>query len=234
MRFYSHILELEQVDSTQNIAERMLRDGEDVGAVFALDQIAGRGRFDRTWISAPGESFTTSFTFSGYPNHPSPWLFGMYMALAVAEIVDCDLRWPNDLSLNGKKLGGILTEVFTDFRGQRVAVVGVGVNLGQTRFPEEIADRATSLVACGRPLISPKSLLADLIAKIRIEPELVAWDQLRERWNDRDTTPGKPYLLSNGRICEAVRVNHDGSLLASVDGDEVNVLVADALFGTSK
>src|SRR6185436_2300473 len=113
--------------------------------ILTHEQTAGRGRFGRQWIGERGASLAMSFILPEHSGHPRPWVLGMAAACAAAGVLHCRVRWPNDLFLEGKKLGGILTELMRDKDGKEVPVIGIGVNLNQTAFPSDLADTATSL-----------------------------------------------------------------------------------------
>lgn len=142
----SALFEVDEVDSTQGLAAKLLaKSPGGPGLILARHQTAGRGRFDRTWHSDKDLSLTMSLIFREYPDHPKPWLIGMSVACAAAAALHCQVQWPNDLVSQGRKLGGVLTEIFPDTQGRRTPVAGVGINLNQTSFPSELASCATSL-----------------------------------------------------------------------------------------
>ena len=133
------------------------------GDVFTADfQTAGRGRLDHKWLSPPGTNLMMSVVLSVdglVPEHVStlPLVAGLAASKALSEMVgrsvpDCcgaqgtarptvQLKWPNDVLIDGKKIAGILCE-----RQDDNVIVGIGINVNQTEFPPEIAKRATSLV----------------------------------------------------------------------------------------
>lgn len=223
---------LDSVKSTQNVAAQRLREGADVGVVFAHDQTAGRGRFDRIWLSHPGDSLTFSLIFHEYADHPRPYLIGMSVAAAVAGVVHCQLRWPNDLIEGERKLGGILTELLPDANGRRVPVVGVGLNLNQVEFPPEIADRATSLRLVRPGEYDPRAIGEAILRRLALLPEPERWADLWPVWELFDATPGKAYRLPSGEDAIALGIGSDGQLMASVEGESQAVMAAEALFGT--
>jgi len=130
------ILRFESVDSTQRAAA-----GEPLGTVIvASQQTAGQGRHGHGWHSEAGTGIYCSMVLE-----PSPLLtlaLGLAARQAISETTGlvCDLRWPNDLMLGGKKTGGILVELAS---GR--AIAGIGINVNQRTFPAELASEATSL-----------------------------------------------------------------------------------------
>jgi len=226
-------LEFDEVSSTQDQAIQLLRDpnGPKPGVVLAKRQTAGRGRFDRTWFSQPGDSLTLSLVFHAYADHPRPWLIGMAVAAATAAALHCRLNWPNDLVHERRKLGGILTQLVADPKGRLIPVVGVGINLNITEFPEEIRETATSLALIRPGNYDPGVVAKSLIERIELLPEPDAWSDLSPVWRLFDCTPGKNYRLTDGTVAVGIGIGSEGELICSVQGETQSVLAADALFG---
>ncbi len=225
---------LDEVASTQDVASELLKqsDGEVPGVIFAYHQTRGRGRFKREWHSEEGMSLTMSLVFRSYSRHPRPWLIGMAVAIAVADATGSQVRWPNDIHLNGKKLGGILTEVISSERFGKVPVIGVGINLNQTEFPNDLALKATSIyIETGeqREALDLAGLIVDKISGI---PEPDDWSSIEDAWSVYDDTPGKSFRLPSGEEAVAVRVGNSGELVCLVDGEERSVLAGEAIFGS--
>ena len=225
------LIGLQTVDSTQAYAAAMLRRGEPVGAVYSLEQTAGRGRFGRPWHSPRGTSLSVSMVFPYYVGHPRPYLIGMSLAVACARAFDCQLQWPNDLVYEGRKLGGILTEMSPDAEDRSVPVVGVGINLNQTSFEPDIADRATSLLLAHGKEVMAVDALDQILTEFEALPEIREWSDLAPFWNQFDATPGKRYRLRDGQEAIATGVGSQGELLCVADGAEHSALAADALMG---
>jgi len=217
------------VDSTQDALRKAILSGEDVEILYASLQTAGRGRKDRTWVSGKDDSLTVSLAFTAYANHQRPYLVGMAVALAAAEAFDLCLQWPNDLVENGKKIGGILVEMFPH-EGRNIPVVGLGLNLNQREFPIVIAHRATSLYLNRGIETTPGDALDRLIEAIAEVPEPNSWEDLRERWMERDETAGKPFRLEDGLVGVAQSIHEDGSLSIRVNAEYRTVYAADAWF----
>jgi BirA family biotin operon repressor/biotin-[acetyl-CoA-carboxylase] ligase len=148
-----------RLGSTNDVARRLVEAGCEPGTVvLAEEQLAGRGRVGRSWSSPAG----LGLWFSTVSRGPGPAAaLPLAVGLAVAEALDaflperCGLKWPNDLVLAGRKLGGILCEGSWGESGAAAIVIGVGVNVlhGPDDFPPEVAARATSIrIAAGRPV----------------------------------------------------------------------------------
>ena len=136
--------------ASTNILARAGRAGD----VFTADfQSSGRGRLDHKWISPPGQNLMMSVVVDVAGVEPQeaatlPLAVGLALVEALSPFIGgLRIKWPNDILVNGRKLAGILCE-----RNVDAAIVGIGVNVRQTVFAPEIADRATSLALLGADL----------------------------------------------------------------------------------
>ena len=142
-----------KIGSTNSEAMRSATEGAPEGSVFlAEEQLAGRGRGAHTWHSARSTGIYCSVILRPAMPPSDALIFslaaGLAVRAAVAEIAPqlrADLKWPNDLLLNGKKFCGILTEMNAEATRVRHLVVGVGINVNQVKFPSELREIATSL-----------------------------------------------------------------------------------------
>lgn len=148
----SQLLFLPEVDSTNAYAKAHFDDFGPVGAVYATNQTAGRGRLGRAWTNNAGRALY--YTCALKTPLADPAALPLFASLAVRGAlkerygVDCSVKWPNDLLLNGKKIVGILCE---GLPGNRGIVCGIGVNLAQDRAALDAAGlpHATSLALEG-------------------------------------------------------------------------------------
>lgn len=225
------LITLDTVDSTQNLAADLLKRGEPIGAVLAQQQTAGRGRFGRAWHSPPGECLAVSLVFSDSIGHPRPYLIGMALAVACAQAFECNVQWPNDVVYENRKLGGILTEMLPNDKGESVPVVGIGINLNQAHFPADIAAFATSVRLIHGYEIQPMDALNRILERFEALPDLLDWSDLAPIWMALDTTKGKRYKLRDGQVATALGVGEAGELICEADGREHRAMAADALLG---
>lgn len=140
------------VDSTNEEAKRDAEKGAAHGTVYWADrQTEGKGRRGRSWISQDGSNlyFTVLLRPTLAPEKIT--MLTLVMAYAVALAIEkctgleTGIKWPNDIVVNGKKVCGILSEMKMERQQPAYCVVGVGINIGQTTFPKELRDKATSL-----------------------------------------------------------------------------------------
>ena len=150
--FARRIYHFFKVDSTNTVAMRLGEQGEPHGAVvLAEEQTAGRGRVGRVWLSEKSAGIhCTVLLRPPIPPAHAPLLTlvaGLAARDASAEGLDGipDIRWPNDLLLGGKKFCGILTEMHAEPDRVHYAVIGIGINVNQTKMPAELEGIATSL-----------------------------------------------------------------------------------------
>ena len=123
---------LEEVDSTNTWAKANLDKFGPVGAVYTTSQTAGRGWRGHTWINASGQALY--YTVVLKTELAQPESLPLFASMAVADALEqrygiqCQIKWPNDLLLNGKKIVGILCEGMPD---HHAIVCGIGINLAQ-------------------------------------------------------------------------------------------------------
>jgi len=146
------IVYFEETDSTNRRARLLAQEGAQHGTLVLADrQTAGRGRRGRGWISPAGEGIFMSLLLR--PDvHPSQVAkLSLLTALAVANAIaeetglDARIKWPNDIVIHGRKVCGLLLEMTADEHAVYDVVAGVGVNVHQKTFDEEIAHTASSL-----------------------------------------------------------------------------------------
>ena len=150
--FGKHIHHFLKTDSTNRVAMELGYANEPEGTiVLAEEQTAGRGRAGRVWHSERGTGiYVTLLLRPKISPVQAPLLTIMAGLSARAAIqsqtgLTIDLKWPNDLMLGSKKLGGILTEMYAEPSQVRHVVVGIGINANQDKFPGELSSIATSL-----------------------------------------------------------------------------------------
>jgi len=141
-----------RVGSTNVAGMAAAAQGEAEGSVFiAEEQTSGRGRGGHSWESQASVGVYSSLIFRPRLAPADALLLSLMAGLAVSEAIESvttirpDLRWPNDVLMNGRKFCGILTELNAEVSRVRYAVVGIGINVNQETFPAELHSSATSL-----------------------------------------------------------------------------------------
>lgn len=140
-------------DSTNLRANRLAEEGAPHGTLVVADaQEAGRGRRGRAWDSVGGISIYMTLLLKPDIDSANASMLTLVAAMAVSEGIrrvtglDAKIKWPNDIVVNGKKVCGILTEMSAQMDYVNHIVIGIGINVHNESFPEEIASTATSLL----------------------------------------------------------------------------------------
>lgn len=151
---------LETVDSTNNYLKRAAEDGAVNGTLaVAEEQTGGKGRRGRSWETPKGTNIAMTILLRPEirPEHASR--LTLLMAMAVVRGIQKEtglkagIKWPNDVVVDGHKVCGILTEMNTEVDYINYVVIGTGINVNQTEFPEEIREIAGSLkLSAGHPV----------------------------------------------------------------------------------
>jgi BirA family biotin operon repressor/biotin-[acetyl-CoA-carboxylase] ligase len=171
------------IHSTNTLLMQQAESGAPEGTVyFADEQTAGRGRGAHTWESPPGSGLYASILLRPRIAPADVLWLSLAAGLAVREAVarvtslEADLRWPNDLLLGPKKFSGILTELNAEVTRVRHLVIGVGINVHQQQFPEELNRQATSLrIETGKDW-SRQEILIELLRAILREVTALSSD----------------------------------------------------------
>lgn len=230
---------LDATDSTQSDVQRLAVAGAPEGTVVtARHQRAGRGRRGHEWWDAPGESLLASVLLRPEASAASVPQLALVAGLAVAEAIGdvaavaARIRWPNDLLAEGRKVSGILAEAVSADAGRAAHVIlGIGVNLNQTAFPEPLAERATSLRLLTGRTYEPARVLEAVLARLGrryAEWRSGGFAELRTAWLERSTLPGQPVRLPDGGLGEGIDVGADGVLLARGSDGRVHRIVSGA------
>lgn len=213
--------------STNLQAKMEAENGAAEGTLIVADmQTAGRGRRGRSWNSPGGTN--AYFTLVLKPDYDGELasMVTLVMGIAVAEClrktwgVQACIKWPNDIVINGRKVCGILAEMSIEREFIHYVVVGVGINVGEQEFPEEIAQTATSLwQECGMP-VSRAELIVNVMKAFESSYEVFRNERgfggLLERYNELLVNRGREVrvLDPKGEFQGISRgVNEKGELL---------------------
>jgi len=221
--------------STMEVAKQEAQLGAVDGTVVIADeQTAGRGRIKRVWLSPKGSIALSIILYPSVVNLPS---LIMLASLAVVHSIEAvtglrsQVKWPNDVLINGRKVCGILIE--SSVRGNIVdyAIIGIGVNvnLRLSDFPE-IQSIATSLSAELGGDVSPLGVIRRLLVEVeRLYLALQAGGSIYEEWRDSLVTLGRRVQVKSGKtVYEGVAesVARDGSLLLRHSNGKLSKIVA--------
>ncbi|WP_338749634.1 biotin--[acetyl-CoA-carboxylase] ligase [Bacillus sp. FJAT-52991] len=194
----------ETTDSTQKEAHRLAQEPFKEGTVvIAEEQTAGRGRMAREWHSPKYTGIWMSVMLKpALPPYKAPQ-FTLITAVAVVEAIrevtglEPEIKWPNDILLNGKKITGILTELQADADQIHSIIIGIGLNVNQKEFPEELAEIATSLaIEKGEP-VSRSQLVQEILKNIETYYHVYMKDgftDIKKRWEKYAVSIGKQII----------------------------------------
>lgn len=214
----------EQVTSTQDVAREQALAGAPEGLlVLAEEQTAGRGRAGRSWWAPPGTAILSSLLLRPTLARERLAYIGMIAGLAMTDVlqtivgVDARLKWPNDIVLEGKKLGGILLESLWSGDQLEAVILGLGLNTG-VRFPPSspLHGEAISLIEVGKDcarepiIVAYMMFLADYYAQVN-----EGWSPVVE-WKKRLITLGREVdVFERGRqwTAWAEDVTEEGALI---------------------
>mgnify|MGYP001554612101 CR=1 FL=1 len=162
-----------ETQSTNDDALAAAKNGAPHGAVFGAEtQTRGRGRRGSEWVSTPGAGLWFSVLLRPELSAEVAPGLALCAGLAVREAVaarvtaNVAVKWPNDVLANGRKLAGILVE--SQISGARLGsvIIGIGINVTQTAFPEPLSNIATSLALLSASALDRESLLADVLVDL--------------------------------------------------------------------
>lgn len=196
---------LDRTPSTNDAAAAWAERGAPEGCVVTAEyQTAGRGRLGRSWEAAAGLNLTFSVVLR--PTL-SPERLGLVTLAAGVAVTDAlaplvaplepQIKWPNDVLLEGRKCCGMLLEGTLQQNGP-VLILGIGLNVNQTAFPPALADRATSLLLATGRLVPRAPLLADLLQRLEHGYDALHRDggaRIRQAYLDRLAGLGRPVAL---------------------------------------
>ncbi len=235
---------LDSVSSTNDYLKKLADEGAEAGTVvLAREQTAGKGRLGRKWQGSKDNGIALSLLLRPdlSPNEISSItpLTGLAMCRAINDfcMVDSRIKWPNDIIIGKKKLVGILTEMSAEFDRVEYTVTGIGINVGQSVFPEEIAHKATSILLETGRHIDQNKFVATILNYLEQELILNHYSlggQAAADYQKLCATIGRQVTFSRGKrniSGMAVSVNNSGELdvmlsngtIATVNSGDVTV-----------
>lgn len=228
-----------EVDSTNTKARSLVAEGAPQGTLVVAEyQTGGRGRLGRRWYSPPGQGLYLSLIIRPDLSLQEAPKLNMLLAVVTAEATaeksgqPVDLKWPNDIVINGRKAGGILIEIGSDMDRLEYAIAGVGLNVSTTRFPGSLNRSATSVFRESRRSISRTDLLQALLRRLE-----AAWDhqrafgfrRVRRRYADLTGLVGRPLRVqASGRTIagRVKKINRFGALVVEDDQGRTSRVVS--------
>ncbi len=230
----------QETTSTNDVVEKLARDGVKEGvAVFAESQSRGRGRLGRKWLSPPGKGLWFSVLLRP-PLRPQDTTqltvasaTALRRAVAAQTGLNPEIKWPNDLLVNGRKVAGILTELSAELDRVNYVVLGIGVdvNLNPGDIPADLRKTTSSLKAeLGKPLARAELAVVILRELDREYARVVGGDfaGVAEEWESHCTTLGHRIVIRTGERQirgRAESLGEDGALLLRTEHGHLERIV---------
>jgi BirA family biotin operon repressor/biotin-[acetyl-CoA-carboxylase] ligase len=238
--FVRHFYFYQSIGSTNDKAKELAQVGAEEGTLVVADaQTAGRGRLSRSWFSPAGLGLYVSIVFR--PKMPAETASGVLMAvtLAAAEAVEGEriggvvgIKWPNDLMVEGRKLGGILCEMGIQGGVLEWCVAGLGMNVNHTPkdFPAEIREKAVSVRQLCHRRVDRLGVLLRLAERLTAGYERFrreGTEGLTPAWRRRSSILGREVRVeTSGEVVvgRAVDIEPDGALRVRLESGSEEVL----------
>jgi BirA family biotin operon repressor/biotin-[acetyl-CoA-carboxylase] ligase len=229
-----------ELDSTQALARALALQGSPEGLlVLAEHQLAGKGRLGRDWSSPAGNIYLSCLLRPGielFRTPQIPLLAGVAVARALRSHpgIECQLKWPNDLLYQGRKLGGILAEVSAEADRIEYLILGLGLNVNASTqdLPAQVRDQATSLGLILNKHIPRVPLLQQILASLEAtyqEYLSQGFAAIRAAWLQMNCTLGREvefYQDRNKITGLAQDLDHSGGLQVSLGPGQISTLQA--------
>lgn len=225
---------LDSVGSTNDYLKALGARGCKSGTVVAArEQVSGKGRLGRVWQSQRDENVMFSVLLRPQiaPSEAGTItpLTGVAVCRALRTLtgLDCKIKWPNDIIIGKKKLVGILTEMSAEFDAVEFIIIGVGINVGQKTFPEDISHKATSLfLETGKEFDKNYLLAAALneLEKVFLGNNLELSPAALDEYKALCATLGKNVtFIQGGKPVEgtATDISENGELIVSLPGGRI-------------
>lgn len=218
----------EETNSTNDIAEKLARDGVKEGVVvFAESQTRGRGRLGRKWISPPRKGLWFSVLLRPDLRPQAATQLTVVAATALLRAIReqtgliPEIKWPNDILIGGRKVAGVLTELSAELDHVKHLILGIGVdvNLTASEFPAELRKLATSLKIEAGHHIQRANLAAAILRELDRDYERIRdhrFQEIADEWEQHCATLGRRVSIQIGeRVLQghAEALDEDGALL---------------------
>jgi len=230
----------DSVDSTNSRAKTLALEGAAEGTlVITDDQTAGRGRQGTPWFSEKGKNLTFSIILDPAIPPTRLGILSLCAGLAVAEAIQnmtglpTECKWPNDVLLNARKVSGILSETVVRQGNILALVVGIGINVNQSTFMQELEDRATSLCLAAGTTIDRLQLLSQVVDRLEFWYEKMLseeYEVILKEWSGFCKMIGRTISVNYQGIQLsgfAHGIAEDGCLLFQTNGREMKLSAGD-------
>lgn len=231
------IIHFNTIESTNDYAKSIGYEEKEGTVIISETQTKGRGRLGRKWSSKQGEGIYMSIILK--PNielNKTPFLTLIAGASIVKVLNDLEagalIKWPNDIILNSKKIGGILSELAIADDKVSFIVIGIGINVNNREFPNEISDIATSLYKEGYEISKD-----DIVKQILFEFEKLYFEYVDDNYKKTILDICKTYsaiinkniyIVEDNKyeLVKYVDINEDGNLIIETQDNKIKEIIS--------
>lgn len=209
-----NLIKLSAVDSTNNYLKNLTSNSEPLPegtVIMAEHQFAGRGQLGNVWHAEPGKNLTFSLLLRpSFIAIEQQFVLNMLVCVALNDVLlkylpdGLTVKWPNDIYLNDKKIGGVLIENLIVGRLIKQSIIGIGLNINQLVFEGELKDRTVSIAQILQQDVNLMALLAEICTQIE---QLYLKLRAGRGTNLRDLYVSRLYRLN-----KIARYNHNGQV----------------------
>lgn len=232
------IFHLNTIDSTNIYAKKLAEEGIEEGVIILADiQTCGRGRKNRIWSSPKGGLW---FSIVLYPNLPPKKAMLLTMASSIAVFqgikkitgITAEIKWPNDLLIDKKKVCGILTEIDSEKQKIKYCIIGIGINVNND-LEKELQLNATTLKKELNKEISLHELLRAIIENFDVNyNKLISGDHdfIRDSWLEYSNIIGRKIQVIDGKNVttgKVIQVDSDGYIIINNNRGDIKIITGD-------
>lgn len=232
---FKHVKVYDSVDSTITEAKRLkINDVYDEALILAHVQTAGKGRRGRSWVSAKGDGIWSSLLLAPDIAPSKAPMLTLIAGLAVCRAIkdqtalEAQIKWPNDVVIKGRKVCGILTEMSAQRDYIEYVIVGIGINVNQLEFGEDIADIASSLRLLSGLEVNQMTLLVRMIEEFEMLYNTFIKEQsldfMIQDYNDACINIGmelKIEAYGKTQYGVGIKVSNDGQLMVKDKNNDI-------------
>tara|TARA_R110000868_G_scaffold411035_1_gene701429 strand:- start:5756 stop:6460 length:705 start_codon:yes stop_codon:yes gene_type:complete len=232
----ANIVRYTEVTSTNDVAKNLaLKEAPHFTCVVASRQTAGRGRRGKVWTTLPDKSIACSIILRKEVTPLLPLMASLCVHDVISKYTKCDIKWPNDVLINGKKISGILAErIGRD--GDAFYILGVGINVKKFEKPELGDVLGTSIENETGSSVSLEDVLTSLIDSLKKHLMMEDSDLLKS-YRDKCATIGHEVTwVSDSQTLTgtAKEITHNGSLILNVNGCDHEIMSGEIVAQGSK
>ncbi|WP_461834438.1 biotin--[acetyl-CoA-carboxylase] ligase [Desulfothermus sp.] len=233
----------EELSSTQDKARQLAEDDEDEGALILCErQLKGRGRRGRKWVHIPQKSLSFSIILRPKLSPLEVMQLPLVAGVAICKAINAytnlraQLKWPNDILINNKKVVGILAEMSgdTDFVDYVILGIGINVNLDKADIPHELRDYTTSLYLEEGKFLKRAHLLGNILMYLEYWYDIYlkqGFKSIRTKWIELSNTIDKDiivFLKDKKLYGRAVDLDENGNLIVLDEKNNIhNIMYGD-------